>query len=273
MRVRRGGRGPGPARPPAIRSSSRRSAPGIDRGVRDNDVAARAAHGARRPRPAVHARRRALPARQRHREVPRRHGADGAPRDARARQRRDDAGGPLRRLRHRHHRCRPPIPRRRRAQLDAQPDVEYAQARYRVRPMFTPNDPLYSRQWNYPAIDMERAWDINPGATSVDHRRRARQRRRVPQRRGPLQRARRCGSSSGPIFPALGADRRAVRGGARPRRRRSLRLAARLHLGRRRSRSTSTATARTSPAPSASSRTTASASPAWRSTSASCRSR
>ena len=49
-------------------------------------------------------------------------------------------------------------------QLDAQPDVEYAQARYLVHPMFVPNDPLYSRQWNYPAIDMERAWDINPGA-------------------------------------------------------------------------------------------------------------
>ena len=52
-------------------------------------------------------------------------------------------------------------------ELDAQPDVEYAQARYRVHPMFTPNDPLYSRQWNYPAIDMERAWDINPGATDA----------------------------------------------------------------------------------------------------------
>jgi serine protease len=50
-------------------------------------------------------------------------------------------------------------------QLDAQPDVEYAQARYLVHPMFVPNDPLYPRQWNYPAIDMERAWDINPGAT------------------------------------------------------------------------------------------------------------
>jgi serine protease len=49
--------------------------------------------------------------------------------------------------------------------LDAQPDVEYAQARYVVRPLFVPNDPFYSRQWNYPAIDMERAWDINPGAT------------------------------------------------------------------------------------------------------------
>jgi len=49
--------------------------------------------------------------------------------------------------------------------LEAQPDVAYAQARYRVYPRLVPNDPLYSRQWNYPAIDMERAWDINPGAT------------------------------------------------------------------------------------------------------------
>ena len=50
--------------------------------------------------------------------------------------------------------------------IGAQPDVEYAQARYRVSPRLVPNDPLYSRQWNYPAIDMERAWDINPGASS-----------------------------------------------------------------------------------------------------------
>jgi len=48
----------------------------------------------------------------------------------------------------------------------AQPDVEYAQARYRMHPMFVPNDPLYSMQWNYPAIDMEHAWDVNPGASS-----------------------------------------------------------------------------------------------------------
>jgi serine protease len=49
--------------------------------------------------------------------------------------------------------------------LSLQGDVEYAQARYRVRPLFVPNDPLYARQWNYPALDMERAWDINPGAS------------------------------------------------------------------------------------------------------------
>ena len=51
-------------------------------------------------------------------------------------------------------------------ELEAQPDVEFAQARYLVHSNFVPNDPLYARQWNYPAIDMERAWDINPGATS-----------------------------------------------------------------------------------------------------------
>jgi len=51
------------------------------------------------------------------------------------------------------------------AALAQQPDVEYAQARYLMHPMFVPNDPLYARQWNFPAIDMERAWDLNPGAS------------------------------------------------------------------------------------------------------------
>jgi serine protease len=32
--------------------------------------------------------------------------------------------------------------------------------------MFAPNDPLYSLQWNYPQIGMDRAWDINRGASS-----------------------------------------------------------------------------------------------------------
>jgi serine protease len=51
--------------------------------------------------------------------------------------------------------------------LSRQPDVEYAQARYKVRPYFVPNDPSYRRyQWNLQALDMEKAWDINPGATA-----------------------------------------------------------------------------------------------------------
>jgi serine protease len=51
-------------------------------------------------------------------------------------------------------------------ELAARPDVEYAQARYLNHAMFRPNDQFYSRQWNFPAIDMERAWDINAGASS-----------------------------------------------------------------------------------------------------------
>ncbi len=53
------------------------------------------------------------------------------------------------------------------AVLQALPDVEHAQAAYRVYPYFRPNDPLYTNQWNFPAIDMEQAWDINPGATNA----------------------------------------------------------------------------------------------------------
>ncbi len=52
------------------------------------------------------------------------------------------------------------------AELSTRPDVEYAQARYRVHPMqFRPNDPLYAQQWNLPALDMERAWDIQEGSS------------------------------------------------------------------------------------------------------------
>lgn len=50
--------------------------------------------------------------------------------------------------------------------LSARPDVDWAQPRYRVAERFVPNDPLYPRQWNFQALDMERAWDINRGASS-----------------------------------------------------------------------------------------------------------
>ena len=52
------------------------------------------------------------------------------------------------------------------AAMRARPDVEYAQPRYRNHAMSRPNDTLYANQWNFPAIDMERAWDIQPGASS-----------------------------------------------------------------------------------------------------------
>ena len=50
--------------------------------------------------------------------------------------------------------------------MRARPDVEYAQPRYLNHAMARPNDTLYANQWNFPAIDMERAWDIQPGASS-----------------------------------------------------------------------------------------------------------
>jgi serine protease len=46
----------------------------------------------------------------------------------------------------------------------ARADVEYAQAAYRVHPYFVPNDTFYrSAQWNFPQVDLERAWDIQAG--------------------------------------------------------------------------------------------------------------
>ena len=88
--------------------------------------------------------------------------------------------------------------------LAAQPDVEYAQARYRVYPSFVPNDPLYTRQWNFPSIDMERAWDINPGATTsitvaVLDSGVAYRSAMVSYDAGPLD-----FGPFGPLFPALG---------------------------------------------------------------------
>lgn len=52
------------------------------------------------------------------------------------------------------------------AAMRTREDVEYAQPRYRNYAMARPNDTLYSHQWNFPAIDMERAWDIQPGASA-----------------------------------------------------------------------------------------------------------
>jgi serine protease len=65
------------------------------------------------------------------------------------------------------------------AAFSARPDVEYAQAAYRVYPYqapFVPNDPFYpctsanpdnpQCQWNFPAIDLDRAWTIQKGGSS-----------------------------------------------------------------------------------------------------------
>ncbi len=52
------------------------------------------------------------------------------------------------------------------ARLRARGDVEYAQADYRVYARFVPNDPLYNKQWGLPAINLERGWDVQRGASA-----------------------------------------------------------------------------------------------------------
>lgn len=54
------------------------------------------------------------------------------------------------------------------AQLNAQPEVAVAEPNYLYRATTTPNDPGFAqRQWNLAALDMPKAWDINPGANNT----------------------------------------------------------------------------------------------------------
>ena len=54
------------------------------------------------------------------------------------------------------------------AQLREQPEVAYAEPNALYRLTLTPNDPGFGpRQWNLSAIDMPRAWDINPGGSNT----------------------------------------------------------------------------------------------------------
>lgn len=52
-------------------------------------------------------------------------------------------------------------------ELSERSDVAYAQPSYLRHPQFVPNDPFFTQQWNLSAIDMQRAWDINPGSTDA----------------------------------------------------------------------------------------------------------
>jgi serine protease len=45
--------------------------------------------------------------------------------------------------------------------------VEWAQPNFLRRMRSTPNDPDYATQWNFTALDLPRAWDINPGASTA----------------------------------------------------------------------------------------------------------
>jgi len=52
------------------------------------------------------------------------------------------------------------------SRIRQQPEVDWAQPNYLRRMRATPNDPEFSSQWNLTTLDMPRAWDINPGASS-----------------------------------------------------------------------------------------------------------
>ncbi len=52
------------------------------------------------------------------------------------------------------------------AALAARPGVVYAEPDPVAYPDARPNDPLYQFQWNLQKLDMERVWDINPGASN-----------------------------------------------------------------------------------------------------------
>ncbi|MBU1149226.1 S8 family serine peptidase, partial [Patescibacteria group bacterium] len=41
------------------------------------------------------------------------------------------------------------------------PVVEYAEPDYRVKSFWSPNDPLYSSQWHFDAVNLEEAWDYD----------------------------------------------------------------------------------------------------------------
>jgi serine protease len=52
--------------------------------------------------------------------------------------------------------------------LRTRPEVQFAQPAYRKHATAVPNDPLYSTlQWNFPLINIEKAWDIQPQAGSA----------------------------------------------------------------------------------------------------------
>lgn len=53
------------------------------------------------------------------------------------------------------------------AELEARPDVAYAEPNLIYQPLLSPNDALYGYQWHYDVISMESAWDLTTGSSDV----------------------------------------------------------------------------------------------------------
>jgi len=47
------------------------------------------------------------------------------------------------------------------------PGVRFAENNVRVYPFATPTDPLYSRQWHYPVMNLPATWDITTGSDTI----------------------------------------------------------------------------------------------------------
>ncbi|MCA9837852.1 MAG: S8 family serine peptidase [Trueperaceae bacterium] len=52
------------------------------------------------------------------------------------------------------------------ADLNARPDVEYAEPNYMMYALKVPNDEFYEVQWHYPLMNLEKAWDIEDGTSN-----------------------------------------------------------------------------------------------------------
>ena len=50
--------------------------------------------------------------------------------------------------------------------LEARPDVVYAQPNTMMYALKTPDDSAYGIQWHYPAMNLENAWDIEDGTSN-----------------------------------------------------------------------------------------------------------
>lgn len=51
--------------------------------------------------------------------------------------------------------------------LRREPGVRDASPNYRLKPLFTPNDPAVQYQWHYPLINLPTAWDVTTGDSDV----------------------------------------------------------------------------------------------------------